>query len=306
MTRLRADLAKPVLCGVDFSRHSRPALRHAAIVATRLKRPLTVLFVNDPLLAAAAEYEYDRRAVDAQTLDELQRFVRRALGRMFPGHIEYVVTTGQPARALADTGARLEATLVVIGTHGLGGVQALLFGSTAVQLVTTSNVPVLVVPSNRRRRPPEEWPGPQIAMAVDSGNDVEAAADFAAEFAHQLDVELVLFHMPLPAAKTRWFMPRHSESQTIDADNVEAQRVRIPDFVAGRIEPEVLSGDTVEAIGAFLRRRQIGLLMLTRRLATSLSQAHRAVLYEILGKASTPVLVLAPPCSVSGEVRTAS
>ena len=295
MTRLRADLAKPVLCGVDFSRHSRPALRHAAIVATRLKRPLTVLFVNDPLLAAAAEYEYDRRAIDAHTLDELQRFVRRALGRMLPGHIEYAVTIGQPARALADTGARLEATLVAIGTHGLGGVHALLFGSTAAQLVTTSSVPVLVVPSSRRRRPPEEWPGPRIAMAVDSGDEVEAAVHLATEFAEQLRVELVLFNMPLPAAKTHWFMPRHSDSHTLD-EGGEARRPRVPDVVAGRVEIEVLSRDTLEAISALLQRRRIGLMMLTKRVAASLSHAHPDVLHEILTKASTPLLVL--PCSV--------
>ena len=175
-TPLRADVAKPVVCGVDFSRHSRPALRHAAIVATRLKRPLTVVFVNDPLLTAAAEYEYDRGVIDAQTLDELQRFVRRALGRMRPGHIEYVVATGQPARVLTDTGARLEAAVVAVGSHGLGGVHALLFGSTAAQLLTTSNVPLLVVPSSRRHRPPEQWPGPRIAMAVDPGSSGRVAS----------------------------------------------------------------------------------------------------------------------------------
>ena len=45
---------RSILCPVDFSDHSRLALRYAAAIARRSHGRLSILYVNDPLLIAAA------------------------------------------------------------------------------------------------------------------------------------------------------------------------------------------------------------------------------------------------------------
>ena len=63
---------RSILCAVDFSVHSRQALQFAAAVAKRFRGRVTVLFVNDPLLLAAARQAYgDERQLIEQSRAEL-------------------------------------------------------------------------------------------------------------------------------------------------------------------------------------------------------------------------------------------
>ena len=59
------DLFRSILCPVDFSALSKVALQHAAAFAKRSGGRLTVLYVSDPLLTAAAP---DQRSL-ARTTD---------------------------------------------------------------------------------------------------------------------------------------------------------------------------------------------------------------------------------------------
>ena len=54
-----AKLFETILCPVDFSDHSRQALAYAALLASRSKGQLIVIFVEDPMLVAAAGVAYD-------------------------------------------------------------------------------------------------------------------------------------------------------------------------------------------------------------------------------------------------------
>ena len=52
---------------------------------------------------------------------------------------------GGPAREIVTHAERTGADLVVMGTHGRGGINRILIGSVAERVVRTSNVPVLTV-----------------------------------------------------------------------------------------------------------------------------------------------------------------
>src|SRR4051812_18922588 len=87
-----------ILCGIDFSRQSAAALRHAAALARARGARLVAAYVMDPLLPAAAAAAYDRRGLTATALPELQRFVRTTLGRSQADAIRCTVVLGKPAR----------------------------------------------------------------------------------------------------------------------------------------------------------------------------------------------------------------
>src|SRR5689334_15729059 len=65
-----------VLCPVDFSERSRLALRYADAIARRAHARLTVLYVNDPLLTAAAAAALHDRHLAERSRRELQTFVK--------------------------------------------------------------------------------------------------------------------------------------------------------------------------------------------------------------------------------------
>src|SRR5688500_8152474 len=74
-----AELFKTILCPIDFSDHSRQALAYAALLASRTRGRLVVIFVEDPLLASAAAVAFDEKAVKDRARKELRRIAERAI-----------------------------------------------------------------------------------------------------------------------------------------------------------------------------------------------------------------------------------
>lgn len=136
-----------ILCPVDFSRVSRAALREAATLARASRSRLTVLFVSDPWLVAAAAAAGDQRASAPNTRAALERFIRQVLpASARPPRLRALVTSGRPADEILKAARRPRASLIVMGTRGMGGVARLLLGSTAEGVLSQSRVPVLAVP----------------------------------------------------------------------------------------------------------------------------------------------------------------
>ena len=136
---------RSILCGVDFSRHSAMALRHAAALASGRSAHLTAVFAVDLLLSAAAAAAYDTRGLAGTAQSALQRFVQKTLGSPRATAVRCIVGVGKPSRVVLSTAQRLRADLIVLGTHGLSGIGKVFFGSTTEAILRTSPVPVLAV-----------------------------------------------------------------------------------------------------------------------------------------------------------------
>ena len=141
---------RSILCGVDFSRHSRAALRCAAALAAAAGARLTVLFVDDPLLVAVTSRHGGdngdgEHRVGRKTRAALARFVSTSL-KTAAAPVQCVTAVGDAGPAIARFARRHRADLVVVGTRGIGEARALLFGSTTNDVVRRLRIPVLVVP----------------------------------------------------------------------------------------------------------------------------------------------------------------
>nr|WP_136716435.1 universal stress protein [Halorientalis salina] len=70
--------------------------------------------------------------------------------------VEGVVVEGSPSREIIDHAREDDCDLVVMGTHGRGGIDRLLLGSVAERVVRTADVPVLTVRVSDPGTPVEE------------------------------------------------------------------------------------------------------------------------------------------------------
>lgn len=141
-----------ILCPVDFSANSRAALRYAALLARVAEAHLVVLYVEDPLLAAAIATRPAARALVASRDGELRRFVAGAFRGATPEPSFTVLTeAGNPAREIVKTAARHGCELIVMGYRGAGRASRLLFGSTTEGVMRITAVPVVAVPPGRRQ-----------------------------------------------------------------------------------------------------------------------------------------------------------
>ena len=125
-----------VVFATDFSPSSDAAEKVAIEYARALEARLHVLHVT---LGSAGK----------KHLDNL-----KGLKENIPASIDVVtaVETGNPAKQIVRYAERVEADLIVMGTHGRTGVTRALMGSVTERVVRTANCPVLTVPMWMRAR----------------------------------------------------------------------------------------------------------------------------------------------------------
>lgn len=144
-------LFKNILCAVDFSDCSMDALNFAISIAKESDASLTVMHV--------VEVPPDVPAADAPTgpfsfheyVELAERDRTERLNQAIPAdaraycRIDALVTTGKAYREILRVAEERKAGLLVVGIHGRGAVDRLLFGSTAQHLVRLASCPVLTL-----------------------------------------------------------------------------------------------------------------------------------------------------------------
>lgn len=215
-----------VLCPVDFSEHSRHALLWASTIARYRGGSLTVLAVIEPLLAAASAVRLGSDLARDDTEPALREFVDATLPEdvrpASPVRIEAIV--GEAAEAIQQTARRLDAGLIVMGTHGRGGVQKLLLGSTTERVLRTTQWPVLAVPAVGAGVPSVDHPGlrlRKILLATDFRESATSATAWAANLAADVAVPVVLAHVVEPVLVSPLWQPLVSD---FDDERVESAR----------------------------------------------------------------------------------
>ena len=139
-----------VLCPVDFSEHCRTALGLGARLARASNASLIIVYVNDPLLAAAAEANYDEQAMARQTDEELRAFLSSVVGpELLPASVRIELAEGTPAEEIVAIAKQVGADVIVMSTQGVTGARTLFFGSTTEGVLKHARIPVLVVPPPR-------------------------------------------------------------------------------------------------------------------------------------------------------------
>ncbi|WP_116475321.1 universal stress protein [Zobellella maritima] len=85
------------------------------------------------------------REVTTQAVSDMHDFRQRFFAH-YPGELSTDVVMGPGAEEILAQADRLDADLIVMGSHGRHGVEKLLLGSTTERLIRKSHIPVLTVP----------------------------------------------------------------------------------------------------------------------------------------------------------------
>jgi len=303
--RRRRPRFRSILCAVDFSGHSRQALQYAAAVAKRFRGRVTVLFVNDPLLVAAARQAYgDERQLIEQSRAELVRFAARALRA--PARMPPIVAVGNPASQILTTAKRLRSDLIVIGTQGLSGVQKLVFGSTTEQVLRRTTIPVLAVPPQTTRRSRSRHPltVDAIIVPIDLAGEYASDAVRGAVIARMFNVPVRLVHVLPPVQTPSWIrrIGIPTERQRMAKATRALEHVTRQLGVGVRASCSVVLGDPAHEI-ARLAQRGSPLVVMSLRGTRGLWGRRGAIAYRVLTHSATPVLGL-PRRQIGGPLAT--
>jgi universal stress protein E len=137
-----------VLAAIDLSASSREAVLCARRLGLLEGAELLLLHARGPLgeaelLAAGVPEAIVRSAVE-EGREELRDFAAGL--RLDHDRLRQEAVVGAPADAIRDHAAAFDADLVVVGTHGRGGLERAVLGSVAEQVLRGLDRDVLAVP----------------------------------------------------------------------------------------------------------------------------------------------------------------
>ncbi len=141
-----------ILVPVDFSEHSREALRYAREIAALYDAEIQLLHVVEENLHPAFYVGgvgsiYDVQPdLDEKASTELQTFFDKTEGPAIDTVTTHV-RTGRAARQITKLAESTTADLLVMSTHGLTGLEHFFMGSVAEKVVRRSPIPVFTVKS---------------------------------------------------------------------------------------------------------------------------------------------------------------
>lgn len=194
---------KRVLVATDFSDASRKALAHALQIARGFNGAITLVHAiapagaYQPIPMDPLPRELDRQLLQAE--EEMATLVKEEPLKNVP--YRTVVQEGRVRDVFSSLIVEEHPDLIVVGTHGRGGLKKIVLGSVAEQIVRLADCPVLTVGPHA----PEASPGARrfstILFCTDFGPASSKAFPYALSLAEEYGAKLVLLHVvPLPSA----------------------------------------------------------------------------------------------------------
>lgn len=194
---------RSVLCPTDFSDVSTKAETYATALARHYGAALHLLHVDPPMpvLAPYGEIPVDPRLFEDQREAALASLAESATRARAAGiTVETTLCGGHPPREILDVAKQTAPDLMVVGTHGHGGVEHLLLGSVTEKVMRKAPCPVLVVPPGAHPESGVEFS--RILCPIDGSPASADALSYALSLARETDGQVTLLYVvePVPAA----------------------------------------------------------------------------------------------------------
>ncbi len=300
---------KHVLMATDFSEVSRSALDFAIAIARRHGSELFVVHaipvephVRIPIGPLVRELDHRRLEAERQ-----MKQIEEATGfEDLTCHL--VLDRGNVWEVLASEIQSNHVDLLILGTHGRGGLKKLALGSVAEEVLRLASCPVFTVGPRVPRAGQCTFDFKRILFATDFGPASNLALPYALALAESYQAKLFLLHMlaPVPAANlgpaaygpsgyaagefTNW-------QRTMRVESVRRLKEMIPPNTVLAVEPEFLCGTDFlpEGILDAAAHCSVDLIVMgANRVASPRMAAHIpwALTHEVLCHAKCPVLTV--------------
>jgi nucleotide-binding universal stress UspA family protein len=298
-----------VLVPLDGSALAQGAVPYALALADADDGLLT-LFQAVPPLHVTWDYNvpYDA-AIEAERLTSAEKCLGAIAQRLreAPRQIETQAAVGDPADEILAYTERMAQVLIVMATHGYGGILHWAFGSVARRVLTAATVPMLIVrPKEPPAQPGRPAPIRNILVPLDGSKRAEAVLPLVRDLAPALGAQVTLVrivavpppgyvvvpNLASPPAPTRTatgeaWMSVEAYLQQVSADLASAGVTVTSLMPAGQAAAELLD---------LLRDGGYDLVAMTTHGRTGIKRWRMGSVAERLVEAlHTPVLLLRSP-----------
>ncbi len=290
---------KNILVPLDGSKLSEASLVPAALLAHTFKSHVTLLHVIEQ--DAPAEVHKERHLTRA---DEAEAYLKDAAQRAFPSDIKvethvHTAPVTNVIGSIREHVSEFRPDLVVICTHGHGGVRDVLFGSIAQQIIAQGTTPLLIIKPDIPR-----FTMDRILVPLDPDSHHDDSLPLAESLAKAFNAELHLLSV-IPTfstlageqAATGNLMPVATQAfLDIKKENAsEDLNLHVDEFHKEGIKvfAEIVRGDPAPAIVKTAEQSSADLIILTTdRKAGMGAFWARSVAPKVVNKTKVPLLLI--------------
>jgi nucleotide-binding universal stress UspA family protein len=306
-------MIETILLPLDGSPLAERALAYATALARRSEAKIA-------LVEAVRAHTFpgvDPSDAQVEVTSRAEAYLQSVVDRLAADgvHAEVHVCYDDPVHAILGAAARQRADLIVMSTHGRGGLSRMLYGSVADQILRHATIPVLLVPSVVEHA----WPadGPLSLLVPLDGSELAAEAlppaDLLTElFGARLTLLGVVQPMPYPLYGAGYaYVPYGLDAEVAEARGYLDDRAMRLSGDGARVETEVVVGEPARVIGEVARGRDVDVVVMA-------THGHGGLSRVILGSVATATLrhttaplllvrpvavgVAEPPGSTHGEL----
>jgi len=282
-------MVSTILIPLDGSDLAWHALTFATFLARSTQARLVLLHAYQP---KTPDPEADPE------LDLIREHADLASGLRERGvHATTWLSYDEPGPAIVKTAADLQADLIIMSTHGRGGVGQMIYGSVAEYVARHSAVPAILVTAKSRSRWPDEQ-ALRLLVPLDGSAHAEKALGPAGDLMRALHADLLLLRVLEPAIdpSVPWQLNRGVEQRDRDEARRYLEEVAGPLRSDGqRVEVRVETGPPADAITRVADELASSLVVMATHGRGALSRLLvESVASETLRKLTTPVYLVRP------------
>lgn len=269
-----------ILAPTDFSELATHALHYAVELAKRAGSELVVLYA-DPFLPPP-HFTSAQVASVASSLASQKQNARVELDKYTAEHVSKdvrhrtVIVEAHPVAAIVQAAEELDASVIVMGTHGRSGLNRWMLGSVTERVLRESSHPLLTVrPTDRAVDAASA--SPTILCPVNVSDDARAVLEQAVDFAELVGAKLSVVHV----------------RDTPGGDDENALREIqswLPERLRASVSTIALAGDPAEVVVEHARSSNADLIVIGAR--------HRRFADTTIIGATTTRITRHAPCPV--------
>jgi nucleotide-binding universal stress UspA family protein len=307
-------MANSILVPLDGSPTSEGALPLALAIAHATGASVELVHVHElaPLAGMAPAFD---TALDVDEARQMREPIAALAERLTLAHGVAVSTTlliGPVIPTIEQHAVDRQTRLIVMTTHGRGGLSRAWLGSVADRLIRARPAPVLLVRPDSDRPQQAKWPPTRVLVPLDSTPLSEAVFAPLAELVGPDGTEFVLLRVvesfpplePFPDVAT--MVDRSGTQAALDAANAElvkaaegdlegtAERLRRSGM---RVRTHVaVDSSAARAVLEYANETGVDLIALTTHGRGALARAFMgSVADKVMRGATMPVLIVPPP-----------
>lgn len=235
-------MIKNILYTTDFSDAAENALSHALTLSLLFNAKLIlfnaqVLHQDDP---SNPLYHFPQKETLYKKAEEISLNLLKEKGQKIK-NIEFETISKRDFtadRAILSISEEKSADLIVMGTHGRRGIAKFLLGSTTLNILKFSNIPVYVVPPDVKA-PSKDCPYKEILACTDFSPSSKKAVEMASYFKENTGGKLHIINV---------LDSRKKEAENKLKELIKKYKPEKSKILEGKIEKEVLKYAREEAI----------------------------------------------------------